>query len=681
MSLRAEIVYQNIGSNVIVSIQITDTTTNSPANGNGITVYYTQTVSGVVSQLSTSIPGQSIQIYSGVYDVANNWIVTGTAVPPPAPPVGVCDLAINNIVINQPESSPGAADASITVNASSSYLPIQYSLDNITFQSSPIFNNISGGVKTVYIIDTNPASCNVNQTVTIPIVAGLLVSDPSVSFGANVSRWNAAFNPIVFTYQRKDFSISAASLYSVGGVTGTTLTVNGDMSVILALVKANIIAGVNATPVYVYVNTTQYTGVYQVVSATISSVTINATYTSTTTGFLNSDNIRPYYKIVTQIQYVNPATGQSLIVQSLNRSNQAGQIKANISSFLQSLLKAVSNSDYQSINYRDDNLSASYRIAYAQSWDNGTDAGYTSTFIQLPSTYYVTYTARQLGQKYGGNMAEFVPFPTVLAKWVTDFNTPAYSKTFPFDLSFIYSESLAGYSLYYKVTPLDINKNPITGLTSLVSYLLNEDGSFLLNTDGSKLIISNTNLSSTPIVQHVGLNRLLIDYTFPNEVYYFTIGLYHDVSGVPVQVVSDQLVRIDKECDYNSVYLRWIGLTGSWNYYRFTFNQEITLDVQDATIIQKYISDWENQESIEEVIKKSAGEKMQVHTEDMSIEDIKGCQSIKFSPKVQMMTSKAPIKWQTIVVNTATYSEFESRLNKYQFAITFNLPSKNIQTQ
>lgn len=67
--------------------------------------------------------------------------------------------------------------------------------------------------------------------------------------------------------------------------------------------------------------------------------------------------------------------------------------------------------------------------------------------------------------------------------------------------------------------------------------------------------------------------------------------------------------------------------------------------------------------------------------EDLSIADIKGLQSIKYSPKVQMLVNKNPMKWQTIVLNTATFSEYETLNGHAPFSVTFNLPAINIQTQ
>jgi hypothetical protein len=212
--------------------------------------------------------------------------------------------------------------------------------------------------------------------------------------------------------------------------------------------------------------------------------------------------------------------------------------------------------------------------------------------------------------------------------------------------------------------------------------LLNEDGSWLLNQDGSKFIISGETVSNATLPAKLGLNRLLINTTFPSEAFYCTIALkYNDESGTAHTVTQTQIIRIDDAIDENSVYLRWIGLTGSWNYYRFVYNQEISLDVQNATIIKNYVSDWETQQGIEEVISKDAGQKMKVMAEDLSVNDIKGLQSIKYSPKVQMLVNRNPVKWQTVVINTATYSEYETLNGQAPFSITFNMPSVNIQTQ
>lgn len=650
------------GNNVVVTIK--------QANGNG-----------TVQLLYITVPGTEASVYSGMTRIeVDNEVIDYVLFLPlrletPDEPVPVYgDVTIYSVTTDQKESHAGAHDARVTINAFASYAPVLYSLDNITFQPSPVFTGLTGGAYTAYAKDATNTTVSFNFT--ILTVKSLLVSDPSVDLGGgNLSRWSAAFNPVVFTYQRRDFEVTDISPY---GYTGTLISVNGYISQVQA-------------GEYVYVNAGNYAGTYKVTASFYNGIAIEVPYVSSsdTTGFLNSNTMRGYYNITTRITYQDKNTGQTQTITSVNRPDSTGLVRADLSSFLQSLLYAKDDGNYTKINYRDANLSASYQIAYQENWVDASKSNQSSAFVEVADPYYVTYTARQLGAKYGGNMAAYVPFRSVInpdqrAKWITDFAEPAYSIGYPFDIGFIYSEDLIGLNLYYELIMLDANRQPLSNGT-LTSYLLNDDNTFLLNEDGSRFIIkqSQTNLSGVLTPGQLGLNRLLIDsdYIF-GEARYFTIALkYNDVDTLPHQVTQTQTIRVDDAVDDNSVYLRWLGLSGSWNYYRFVFNQEVSLDVQNAVIIKNFVTDWESQEGIEEVISKNAGQKVKVMAEDLSVSDIKGLQSVKYSPKVQMLISKNPVKWQTVIINTATYTEYETHYGRYQFSLTFNMPSINIQTQ
>lgn len=694
MSKIAQITYSIISGYQFVYISVYDTATGQLANGDNMAVTYTQTVNGLTTTNTVTIPGQQVQIFKGEPNINNNWqIISMPAIINIGPPVMRCDLAINYINIDKPESAPGALDGQVTVNAFSSYLPIQYSKDNVNFQTSNVFTGLQGGLLEIYIKDANPLGCIAQQSVNIPVTQGLLVSDPSVSLtGGNVSRWSAAFNPIIFTYQRKDFDVtgivrdpaSGSAKVSVNGNTSAIGTAITNNNTVINNAQAQGITLVNTLNIFLYINAGPYVGVYKIMGTDGNSLIIDTPYNGNAAGYVNINYLKPYYKVFTFINYRDPLTGTNTTVRSVNRPNAEGITHADISNLLQSLLRTQDAGNYTLLNYQDTNLSASYTIQYQEQYDDITKPGnvITSSRVTIAEPYYITYTARQLQSKNGGNMAEYVPFPTgQQAKWITDFAEPAYSLNYPFDLSFIYGEALAGRQLYYQVTLLDINRQPLPGNT-ITSYLLNEDSSWLLNQDTSKLVIATQNLSSIPIPEHIGLNRLLINTALPDNAWYFTIALYYnDTNNNPVQITRLQTVRIDRTPDINSVYLRWIGLTGSWNYYRFIYNQEISLDVQNATIIKNFVTDWANQQGIEEVISKDAGQKMKVTAEDLSVADIKGLQSIKYSPKVQMLTGTNPVKWQTVVINTATYSEYETLNGQAPFSITFNMPSINIQTQ
>ncbi|WP_345948268.1 hypothetical protein ABDD95_15570 [Mucilaginibacter sp. PAMB04274] len=667
-----------------------------PVDGNNVIVTFQEYFDGNAAQERTvSIPGSSYIIQADILLQRSVDNITpyeariiggvqendGGYTPP-----GVCDAGIKAILINKLAGPGNIGGGQITVQASSSYGSIQYKLNDSEYQSGATFANLTGGGYTAYIKDAQ--GCVDSRSFTLESVANLLIADPSADAGnGNISRWNAAFNPIVFSYKRRDFDISSIQPYAF--YAKTKFYINGALSITGSAGTTSL-----AAKDYVYIESENYTGVYQVSEVDLAgnALILDVPYVNTSgTGFVNINKLRPYYQVKTKITYEDKLTRKTETITATHRPNTSGITNADISSFLQSLLRAKDESNYSQPNYRDDNLSASYNISYAEVWQNVSTGDETEpNYVALPDPYYVTYSARQLGDAYGGNMAAYIPFKTVdgisrRARWLTDFNEPACSPGYPFDIGFIYSEHLAGLDLFCEITPLDINRHPLPDGV-LTNYLLNEDRSFLLNQDGSKLVIKRQIITNEPITQnlaqHVGLNRLLVNNYFSNQVHYFTIALkYIDAGGLAHTVTQTQTIRIDQAIDEQSVYMRWIGLTGSWNYYRFVYNQELSLDVQNAVIIKNHILDWANQDAMEDVISKSAGMKMKVMAEDLSVADIKGLQSIKYSPKVQMLLSKNPAKWQTVVLNTATFAEYETRNGQAPFSITFNLPGLNIQTQ
>lgn len=665
-----------------VYVAIVNAESGSPANGNNCVVTYTMEEGGHTTTDSVTVAGIRTLIYDGqigrVTFNSNHAVVSSSnknfnfkslegggddTLPPPA---GSGDISIDEIHIDGPETAPGAHNAQITVHATATHLPLAYKLDGVITQASNIFTGLAGGSHTITVVDAGNQS--ISQTVFIPTVNNLLQSDPSVTLpGGNISRWNAAFNPVVFTYQRRDFTVTGLQLHTLNG--NTRVAINTEDTA--AIVAGDI----------VYIETATCTGVFKVTEKYSASVlVIDTPFTGNSTGFININRLRPYYKMLTRITFYDNITGRESSIIATNRPNNKGVTRTDIANFLQSLLRARDESDYTQTNYRDDNLSASYKITYAEEWD-----GHTALFNTITHPYYVVYAAKQLGERHGGNLAAYVPFAdaptgTDKAKWITDFTEPAYSNGYPFDISFIYSEDLAGRDLYAEFTLLDINRNPLPGGPQS-SYLLNDDGTWLLNQDGSKMVIARQSQSVMPVPGQLGLNRLLIEGPFANDVYYISVALKYTDGDTTHTVTQTQTIRVDDAVDDQSVYLRWIGLSGSWNYYRFVFNQEVNLDVQNAVIIKNYVSDWEHQDSIEEVISKTAGQKMKVMAEDLSVADIRGLQSIKYSPKVQMLVNKNPVRWQTIVINTATYSEYETRNGQAPFSLTFNMPAINIQVQ
>jgi hypothetical protein len=78
---------------------------------------------------------------------------------------------------------------------------------------------------------------------------------------------------------------------------------------------------------------------------------------------------------------------------------------------------------------------------------------------------YVANAAKQAGEAYGQNMAEYVPYGVdgiMKAKFLTKFDEPVFFTDYPFTISFIYSENIIGHELKLLEDRLDINGSLLT---------------------------------------------------------------------------------------------------------------------------------------------------------------------------------------------------------------------------
>lgn len=640
----------------------------NPINGDNVQVYYRRVYNGSIGDKeSVIVPGLSYLIFDGITGRTGspdgNFSITylvdslasGFPSPPPTP-----NIKINSVTIVQ-KADTGGANGKVQINATSSYLPIEFYIDDVIGDSSR--TGIATGNHVAKVIDPNGAEASLPFY--MPQIDSMLQSTPAKLIGGLISRWNAAFNPVVFQFERTDFKVL--------GITQDSTALKPKINIDADL--TGVVAGD-----YIYLNYSPYQGAYKVLNLIgTANAVIDTDYLApaASDGFVNINALRPYYKVVTRVKFVNVDTGLFQTVVSTNRPDVNGITKADISSLLQSILKPLPDaSNYTLANYRDMGLGASYQVSFAEVWD-----GNTPEFTDIEDPFYCVYAAKQIQQLGGGNLYEYVTQPggTQPAKWLTDFIEPSYSTGYPFDLPFIYSEQIAGRDIYCKIIPLDINREPI-GDGDITTFLLNEDSSYLLNEDGSKFVIARSALVNTPIVEHVGVNRLLINQDFGNECWYLDVQLFYDDEDTPIPVTQSIIVRVDRVCDSNPVYLRFIGLNGGWNYYRFNYNQTKTLDVQNAVIIKNYVDDFEAAEGIEQVISKDASNKMQLFADALDRNDIDGLSAIKYSPIVQVLSNGNPVKWQNIVVNSSTFTEYDTQNEQYEFSITYNLPSKNIQS-
>lgn len=96
--------------------------------------------------------------------------------------------ALHESVTSSDPVCQGDANGYINVSASGYYLPYEYSLDGITYSTTPVFPNLPAGNYTVYTRPQNNNNCAVSNIVTIsdpaPLIPNLTTNDISC-FGAN----------------------------------------------------------------------------------------------------------------------------------------------------------------------------------------------------------------------------------------------------------------------------------------------------------------------------------------------------------------------------------------------------------------------------------------------------------------------------------------------------------------
>lgn len=147
---------------------------------------------------------------------------------------------------------------------------------------------------------------------------------------------------------------------------------------------------------------------------------------------------RPNYGIIVQVLEYGTET---LLGETKRMKPFPGKpLPVNVSGYLSNYMKKNFTTSMKrgDINKRDIGKSVEFYIKVADAWD-----GQEPVFYSDPYTYFGCTTKPQVGSKYGGNLAEYLPVygnatPDNKAKFLTTFENPVYFRGYPFTLSFIY---------------------------------------------------------------------------------------------------------------------------------------------------------------------------------------------------------------------------------------------------
>ena len=367
---------------------------------------------------------------------------------------------------------------------------------------------------------------------------------PSTTISGNTSRWNAAKNPIVYKMIRKDFNIT--NVANSGGA--LQITVNTNLTTLTTAQGGPVVIGAK---LYVDIDSGFGDGgynrqVYTVVSVTnaaSSVVTFGAgTFVSAsiTTGYINLMQ-RASYQVKVRVWPVNvlyPKVLGSLACSS----DRAGNVLIDVSGVAASLVNYDRPLDFTTVSsFVGDPGSFYGYIDYQETWQNHAN----SITDDSANPFLVAPSARQIGELYGGNLAEYVNYEnaTPLAKILTKFTRPSIWRGYPFTISTLLSHNLttaSGFRLeYFDITGASIS---------------------------SQAQSKNTN--SSTISGFFPSNLLAIPFNAA------TVQIRYEKTGIVV--LSETITCQIKDPCSNPILLYWRNSLGGDSFWMFEYNQKLS---------------------------------------------------------------------------------------------------------
>jgi hypothetical protein len=539
------------------------------------------------------------------------------------------------------------------------------------------------------------------------IEVGYLTSIISFSPKIQIGTWNAAFNPVFLTIQRKDWATSSIS--DDGG--NVKITLSGS-------------PGLPTLSGQVYVFCGSINGTYDILSNDSTSITIDLAYPQTyNAGFVNYVGEGNMY-VETEIVKITPnTTTETSIATRRDVLDPTGFGKIYISPYAQRLVSGKDPFNYASIVYRSENL---YCVLKPKiSVVNAPSEIGTVTFqYSYPENMFgFANAAMPILHPDGSKMIEFttVPGGAYLANWLTEFKNPRiylylnsnsgyYEPSLPFDLAFIYSEQcdkiyanvntdggafstfvthdisadkyfgvcriqpdLGGVSFEVKAVEIFVYQQSTAATTSTYTIA---SGLFKVKPNSINLGVLSFPLSGTECNDIAALatllnselpawysvtssgNDLIISYAAGvrrASTLYLTLNSdttpsddFRDATYDDNTVGADAITEIKickpiYEICKNPVWLKWLNTKGGYDYWLFEQRQYITPQAKSLGEFSRYYDDISTQDNTSELLGKEAGDSMQIGCSGVDYNDWLGLKTLFNSKNVQMLIN--PDTW------------------------------------
>jgi hypothetical protein len=301
-----------------------------------------------------------------------------------------------------------------------------------------------------------------------------------------------------------------------------------------------------------------YNSLYTVTSISFSTgtTTIQADggYTAgASTGYINLMQ-RTNYRV--QVSIIN--SNNALVGNISYSPDKSGNLVIDVSTPLLNSISVDNVADYTSLfvaNY-DTGAYVKFHIRYTEVWTNSTESETNDTANQ----FFAFYGARQIGELYGGNLAEYVNYEnaTPLALILTKFTRPSIWRGYPFSISTITSDNVttvSNFEMYY----YDLQNNLIS--SSIPTKIVN----------------------AGVVVRFSPANSLAI----PSNAAYIIVR-YVRGGGSPDALSEIKYIDVKDACS-NPILLYWRNSLGGDAFWMFDFNQNYSYRYDNGRKAERYV--------------------------------------------------------------------------------------------
>lgn len=346
----------------------------------------------------------------------------------------------------------------------------------------------------------------------------------------------------------------------------------------------------------------------------------------TVSGCVNFTDTRTFYKLEVRVlkydeDFANPVEHAVGVF----TPSPTGVIKADLQRFLQTLMNLKDSSyDYVSVS-QDAQLGQPFNIQWREYWK---EDGYTAwSDLDDDNIHYIVNAVKRVGDTYGQNMAECVPFnDDTRGKFLSKFEKLKYYRGYPLDLSFLFDPAFVGFN----------------ALTVFMNYFTSAgvNTNDVLNVEDNKGFVGRVPVKTWFVPD--GTARMFVSLESSSP------------TGTMVEPIE---IEVEPCVPANPMYLRWLNPSGGFDYWMFSKRQIFTDSTSAEKTVQPYIEDLATSFGTDDVISKEVSEEVSVGAEGLTTQQCEGLRYLLRSVFVsRYMGSNEGIPiWQQIRVKTGSF--------------------------